>query len=115
MEQADRLYHPQRINVHNQNWTDIIENNKDKCNVMFDANDIICELPDDRPCYFAEKPRIYERVKGIMRCKMMHSQVDLPPLVFEEDRYNVAWHLRVKDRFNGLWSLHGGDKDYFLR
>jgi len=67
-------------------------------------------------CYYSETPRVYERTKDIMRCKMMHST--FPPnvqLQFKPEYYNIAWHIRMTDGPGGLRSIHGGDVGYYKR
>jgi hypothetical protein len=38
--------------------------------VLYLANDFVCNY---MICYYSETPRVFERVKGIMRCKAMHA------------------------------------------
>ena len=42
-----------------------------QCNIIYEADDFIC---DKMVCYYSEFPKIYQRLKNIMRCKMSHSR-----------------------------------------
>jgi hypothetical protein len=48
-------------------WENITRDYKDECGVLFEADDFVCNY---MICYYSETPRVYERVKNIMRCKV---------------------------------------------
>lgn len=111
--QAKELYQLETVSVEHNVWENITRDYQDRCGVLFLADDFICNY---MICYYSETPRVYERVKDIMRCKMMHSEVQLPRWRFDKDRYNVAWHIRMTDGAGGrLKSIHGGDRGYYER
>jgi hypothetical protein len=57
--------------VRTQVWENITRDYASECNVVFHADDFVCNY---MICYYSETPRVYERVKSIARCKMMHSR-----------------------------------------
>lgn len=52
-------------------WENITRDYANECNVVYHADDFVCNY---MICYYSETPRVYERIKSIVRCKMMHSR-----------------------------------------
>lgn len=102
--QAKSKYNLQEVSLGGE-WNQVINNNRDQCNVLFVGSDGICEGGN---CFFASNPAVYHRIRPIIRCKMMHSKIDMPPLRYDTNQYNVAWHIRA-----GL--LHMDDVGYYTR
>lgn len=103
-DDAISLYQPESVKLANTPWSQVLEQNKNKCNVLFDAEENVCS---EGSCYQSNSPRVYERVKSIVRCKILHSDVK-PKLRYDPTIYNVAWHIRVGD----IW-WHFQDGPFF--
>ena len=53
--------------------------------------------PNPNPNPNPKRGQVYNRIKSLMRCKVMHSDFAAPPLQYNMDQYNVAWHIRMGD------------------
>jgi hypothetical protein len=67
---AVEMYKPKEVSVEHQVWANITRDYADSCNVLFKADDFVCNY---MICYYSETPRVFHRIKSVTRCKVRSS------------------------------------------